>query len=374
MNIVTGNDAGNTLSGAGDDLIYGFDPNAPYASATIAATRVASGLSQPLYVTAAPGDTGRLFIVEKTGTIKILDLNSGQVLATPFLTVPVDTASERGLLGLAFDPDYATNGAFYVYATSTAGSPHNEVWRYHVSGNPNVAAAGRDLILDVGPSTNGNHNAGWLGFGPDGDLYIASGEVGVAANAQDKTNLLGKILRIDVDPVAPGYQIPADNPFVGEGGGVRDEILAYGLRNPWRASFDPATGKFFIGNVGGASFEEINLGQKGANYGWPNAEGVAQQSELRRSDLRLSARRRRLGHRRLCLSRRERWTERPVFLRRLRAEQGLHLAVRRLELGRDRPHVADRAQCRYGRFAGLVRRGCARQSLHRRHHAARCSA
>ena len=245
MNIVSGNDGANTLSGTnGDDLIYGFDPNAPYASATIAATRVASGLSQPLYVTAAPGDTSRLFIVEKGGTIKILDLNSGQVLATPFLTVPVDTASERGLLGLAFDPDYATNGAFYVYATSSAPSPHNEVWRYHVSGNPNVAAAGRDLILDVGPSTNGNHNAGWLAFGPDGDLYIASGEVGVAANAQDKTNLLGKILRIDVDPVAPGYQIPADNPFVGEGGGVRGEIWAYGLRNPWRDELRPRDRQF----------------------------------------------------------------------------------------------------------------------------------
>ncbi len=275
MNIVTGNDFANTLSGtAGSDLIYGFDPNLPYASATISATRVASGLNQPLYVTAAPGDTSRLFIVEKGGTIKILDLNTGTVLATPFLTVPVDTASERGLLGLVFDPDYATNGAFYVYATSAAPSPHNEVWRYHVSGNPNLAAAGRDLILDVGPSTNGNHNAGWLGFGPDGDLYIASGEVGVPANAQDKTNLLGKILRIDVDPVAPGYQIPADNPFVGEGGGVRAEIFAYGLRNPWRASFDSATGALYIGNVGESSFEEINLGLKGANYGWPNVEGT----------------------------------------------------------------------------------------------------
>jgi glucose/arabinose dehydrogenase len=276
MNVMTGNDAGNALSGtAGADLIYGYDPNAAYASATISATRVASGLSQPLYVTAAPGDTSRLFIVDKAGTIKILDLNSGQVLATPFLTVPVNTASERGLLGLAFDPDYATNGAFYVYASSSAPTPHNEVWRYHVSGDPNVAAAGRDLILDVGPATNGNHNAGWMGFGPDGDLYTASGETGVPANAQDKTNLLGKIVRIDVDPVAAGYQIPADNPFVGEGGGVRAEIFALGLRNPWRASFDSATGALFIGNVGETSFEEINLGQKGANYGWPNVEGTS---------------------------------------------------------------------------------------------------
>src|SRR5687768_10045354 len=270
MNIVTGNDAGTTLSGtAGGDLIYGFDPNAAHASATITATRVASGLDLPLYVTAAPGDTSRLFIVEKTGTIKILELNSGQVLATPFLTVPVDTASERGLLGLAFDPNYASNGLFYVYRTSPGAE--NEVLRYQVSGNPNVANGTGQLVLDVGPSTNGNHNAGWLGFGPDGFLYIASGEVGVAANAQDLTNQLGKILRIDVSS-GSGYTIPGDNPFVGDGGGVREEIFAYGLRNPWRDSFDSATGTFFIGDVGGAAFEEINLGQNGANYGWPLAE------------------------------------------------------------------------------------------------------
>src|ERR1041384_2212674 len=113
MNIVSGNDGANTLSGTGgDDLIYGYDPSAAYANAAISATRVASGLNQPLYVTAAPGDTSRRFIVEKGGTIKILDLNSGQVLAAPFLTVPVDSGGERGLLGLVFDPDYASNGFF----------------------------------------------------------------------------------------------------------------------------------------------------------------------------------------------------------------------------------------------------------------------
>jgi glucose/arabinose dehydrogenase len=273
MNIVTGSDAGTTLSGtAGNDLIYGFDPNAAYASATIAATRVASGLDQPLYATAAPGDTGRLFIVEKTGTIKILDLNAGQVLATPFLTVPVNTASERGLLGLAFDPNYASNGLFYVYRTSPGAE--NEVLRYQVSGDPNVANGIGQLVLDVGPSTNGNHNAGWLGFGPDGYLYVDSGEVGVAPNAQDLTNQLGKILRIDVSS-GTGYTIPADNPFVGDGGGVREEIFAYGLRNPWRSSFDRATDTLFIGDVGASSFEEINIGQSGANYGWPIAEGTS---------------------------------------------------------------------------------------------------
>jgi glucose/arabinose dehydrogenase len=273
MNIVTGNDAGTTLSGtAGGDLIYGFDPNAAYASATITATRVASGLDLPLYVTAAPGDTSRLFIVEKGGTIKILDLSSGQVLATPFLTVPVDTASERGLLGLAFDPNYASNGLFYVYRTSPG--LENEVLRYHVSGDPNVANGTGQLVLDVGPSTSAVHNAGWIGFGPDGHLYIDSGERGVAANAQDLTNQLGKILRIDVSS-GVGYTIPADNPFVGDGGGVREEIFAYGLRNPWRSSFDSATGTLFIGDVGSSQFEEINIGQSGGNYGWPLAEGTS---------------------------------------------------------------------------------------------------
>ena len=339
MNIVTGNDAGTTLSGtAGGDLIYGFDPNAAYASATIAATRVASGLDQPLYVTAAPGDTSRLFIVEKTGTIKILDLNTGQVLATPFLTVPVNTTSERGLLGLAFDPNYASNGLFYIYRTSPGAE--NEVLRYQVSGDPNVANGTGPLVLDVGPSTNGNHNAGWLGFGPDGYLYIDSGEVGVPANAQNLTNQLGKILRIDVSSGA-GYAIPADNPFVGDGGGTREEIFAYGLRNPWRSSFDSATGTFFIGDVGGSLFEEVNIGQSGANYGWPIAEGVSANPAFVNPIHTYPHGATRIDHRRLCVSRRNRRPERPIFLRRLRDRPAVHLAVRRVELDRDRPHRAD---------------------------------
>ena len=270
MNVIGGNDGANAISGTGGgDLIYGFDPNGAYASASITATRIATGLTAPLYAVAPPGDTSRLFIVEKGGLVKVLDLNSGQVLATPFITVPVDTASERGLLGMAFDPDYASNGRFYLYATTPGAQ--NVVYRGQVSGDPNLAAGGLTQILTVGPSTNGNHNAGWMGFGPDGYLYVASGEVGVAANAQDLSNMLGKMLRIDVD--GGSYTIPADNPFVGDGGGVREEIFAYGLRNPWRPSFDSATGQFFIADVGGSSFEEINLGASGANYGWPLAEG-----------------------------------------------------------------------------------------------------
>jgi glucose/arabinose dehydrogenase len=274
LNIISGNDASNTLTGgAGDDLIYGFDPNAGYASASIAATRVATGLSQPLFVTAAPGDTSRLFIVEKTGSIKILDLNTGQVLGTPFLSVPVDSAGERGLLGLAFDPDFATNGFFYIYRTVTTPSAHNEVDRYHVSTNPNVAdSATKQTILNLDNLSSATiHNGGWLGFGPDGDLYISTGENGNGANAQSLSTLLGKILRIDVDHGLP-YQVPSDNPFVGTAG-ARGEIFALGLRNPWRPSFDSASGTFFVADVGENTIEEVNLGQKGANYGWPSAEG-----------------------------------------------------------------------------------------------------
>ena len=308
--------------GAGDDLIYGFDPNAAYASANIAATRVASGLNQPLFVAAPPGDTGRLFIVEKTGAIKILDLNTGSVLGTPFLSVPVDFAGERGLLGLAFDPNYASNGFFYIYRTVTTPATHNVVERYQVSGNPNVAnAASRQTVINLDNlSSATNHNAGWIGFGPDGDLYIATGDNANGANAQTLSNLLGKILRIDVEDGLP-YQIPSDNPFVGTPG-ARPEIFAYGLRNPWRASFDSASGALFIGDVGENTIEEINLGQKGANYGWPNCRRTELEPGLRQSDRVLQSQRRQFDHRRLRLPRRKRRAERTVFLRRFRARHG----------------------------------------------------
>jgi glucose/arabinose dehydrogenase len=272
LNIISGNDSANTLAGsAGDDLIYGFNPNAAYASATIAATRVASGLNQPLYVTAPPGDTSRLFIVEKTGAIKVLDLATGSVLGTPFLTVAVNTENERGLLGMAFDPDYANNGFFYIYRTTPTAN--NVVERYQVSSNPDVAnAASGQTVLNLGNGTSAaNHNGGWIGFGPDNDLYIAVGDNANGANAQTLSNLLGKILRIDVEGGLP-YEIPSDNPFVGTPG-ARPEIWALGLRNPWRASFDSASGTLFLTDVGEQAIEEVNLGQKGANYGWPISEG-----------------------------------------------------------------------------------------------------
>jgi Ca2+-binding RTX toxin-like protein len=280
-NLIVGNDGSNTLQGTtGTDVIYGYDPNGPQSNASsILATRVASGLSQPLFAAAPPGDTGCLFLVEKTGQIKILDLVTGQVQATPFLDVSsqILTNGERGLLGLAFDPDYANNGFFYVYLINTNADA--EVRRYHVSSNPNVAdAASLTPIITIDQTTATNHKAGWIGFGPDSYLYIASGDGAAANNAQDLSSLLGKILRIDVHgdgfPADPthNYAIPADNPFVTTAGAA-GEIFALGLRNPWRDSFDRALGDFYIADVGANTWEEVNLGQSGANYGWPVFEG-----------------------------------------------------------------------------------------------------
>src|SRR6266446_2818845 len=233
---------------AGPDLIPGYDPNGPNGlSGAILATRVATFFTQPVFVCAPPGDTSRLFVVERTGAIKIIDLTSGQVLATPFLDVSsqVATDGERGLLGLAFDPNFASNGFFYVNL-SNKNNGNTEIRRYHVDpSNPNVTdATPATTILSINQSEFNNHKGGWLGFGPDGDLYISVGDGGGGGNplhtGQNIDSPLGKILRIDVDsPSDPGlnYHIPSDNPFVGVAG-ADPEIFAYGLRNPWRASFD----------------------------------------------------------------------------------------------------------------------------------------
>ena len=287
-NLIVGNDGSNTLQGtAGTDVIYGYDPNGSQSDASsIAATRVASGLTQPVFAGAAPGDTGRLFVVEKTGLIKILDLGTGQVLATPFLDVSSQILSdgERGLLGLAFDPNYTSNGLFYIYLINSSGN--TEIRSYHVSANPNVAdVASATPIITVAQAPANNHKAGWIGFGPDGYLYAALGDGGgggdtfhTGQNIVD--DLLGNILRLDVHSDAfPGdasknYANPADNPFAGPTPGL-DEIFAFGLRNPWRDSFDRALGTFYIADVGQDQWEEIDIGQNGANYGWNTFEGPA---------------------------------------------------------------------------------------------------
>ncbi|HEX5031705.1 MAG TPA: PQQ-dependent sugar dehydrogenase [Candidatus Eisenbacteria bacterium] len=242
--------------------------------------RVASGLSTPLYVTAPPGDTARVFVVERRGSdargrIKIV--RNGAVLPTPFLTTGVlSSSNEQGLLGLAFAPDYAQTGRFYVDYTDAAGN--TQIVRYQVSGDPNVANPNGTVILSI-VQPYANHNGGWIGFGPDGYLYIAMGDGGDEGDpgdrAQDLNSLLGKILRIDVS--GSGYTIPPGNPYAGATAGL-DEIWCFGLRNPWRDSFDRQTHDFIIADVGQGSREEVDFlpagTGAGANLGWRCLEGT----------------------------------------------------------------------------------------------------
>lgn len=267
--------------------------------------RVASGLTRPVFVTAPPGDYKRLFIIEQRNSggvanqarIKILDLTVDPpvVLATPFLTITgVSTASEQGLLGLAFHPDYWTNGHFYV--ALTAGG-QNVLRRYTVTSDPNVAdpASVQPVWSFADPFSN--HNGGWIAFGPDGYLYWANGDGGSGCDpggrAQDITDQpLGKMHRLDVNgddftDINRNYAIPPSNPFVGIDGD--DEIWAFGLRNPWRDSFDRLTGDLWIGDVGQdaltaaqeeISFQPASAGEPGdvgyyggRNYGWKCREG-----------------------------------------------------------------------------------------------------
>ena len=268
------------------------------AAVPLATVRVASGLIRPVFVTAPPNDTDRLFIVEKHGVIKILNLTTGQLNPAPFLNIDAlvgggtSNFSERGLLGLAFHPDYPTMPFFYVNYTDNSND--TVVARYTIS-TPDTADAGSGaLILKIfQPQTN--HNGGWVAFGPnDGFLYVATGDGGGFAgdddtghtagtgNAQDITNnLLGKILRIDIDfdafPADPNknYAVPPTNPLIGTGD---PEIWAYGLRNPWRPSFDRSTGDLYIADVGQQLWEEINVQRStstgGENYGWRCREGA----------------------------------------------------------------------------------------------------
>ena len=248
----------------------------PVSGTAITATRVASGLSKPLYVTAPPLDTTRVFIVEQTGRIKIL--TGGSIRSTPFLdlTAKVSCCGERGLLGLAFHPRYASTGRFFVDYTDTAGN--TVVAEYRVSADPNVATTTETVLLRITQPFS-NHNGGHLAFGPDGYLYIASGDGGSGGdpqgNGQNLSTRLGKILRIDVDSASP-YAIPPTNPFAGATPGD-DAIWAYGVRNPWRNSFDRLTGDLYIADVGQNAYEEINYqpvsSSGGTNYGWNIVEG-----------------------------------------------------------------------------------------------------
>ncbi len=241
---------------------------------------VVSGLAKPVLVTHAGDGSGRLFIVEKGGTIRIFQ--GGSLLPTPFLdiTARVASAGERGLLSMAFPPDYANKDYFYVFYTNLAGTL--TVSRFSLTIDPTAADdTSEQIILSVPHSANANHNGGHIAFSPvDGYLYFSSGDGGGAGdpsnNGQNKNTLLGKILRIDVETGNPAtYTVPATNPFVGVAG--LDEIWAYGLRNPWRFSFDRLTGDLYIGDVGQGAWEEVDFQSAGfaggANYGWRIWEG-----------------------------------------------------------------------------------------------------
>jgi glucose/arabinose dehydrogenase len=230
-----------------------------------------------------PGDDSNLlFVVEQRGVISVFENDSSASGKSTFLNIQnrvEDNGNEEGLLGLAFHPDYENNGYFYV--NYTASNPDRTVIsRFQVSGdNPQQADAGSELEILTFSQPYSNHNGGQVSFGPDGYLYIAVGDGGSGGdpqeNGQDRTTLLGTILRIDVDSQEDdnNYAIPPDNPFAGNSEGFREEIYAYGLRNAWRFSFDPENGRLWTGDVGQNAYEEIDIIENGGNYGWDVMEG-----------------------------------------------------------------------------------------------------
>lgn len=265
-------------SGSGASACSGDGPVGPPAGTGARLQEVVTGLSVPLYLTAPAGDA-RLFIVEKTGGIRIV--KDGALLPDPFLdlSAQVSSGSEQGLLGLAFDPEYATNGRFVVHYTDPAGN--TALSRFQVSADPDRADPASEQLILTAAQPASNHNGGQVAFGPDGFLYLGLGDGGSSGDpegrGQDPSDLLGSILRVDLRAGDP-YTVPADNPFAGNPN-ARPEVWSYGLRNPWRFSFDRATGDLYIADVGETQVEEIDVSTpadgagRGVNYGWSIMEG-----------------------------------------------------------------------------------------------------
>lgn len=260
----------------------------PAGNITLARQLIIQGLNAPLFVTAPPGDMNRLFVVEQGGLIRIVNRTTNQLIGTFLdITGPVLAGGEQGLLGLAFDPNYATNRRFYVsYTRDPDGA--SVIARYLVSpNNPDVALPTEDRIILTVSQPFANHNGGMIAFGSDGFLYVALGDGGSGNDpgnrSQNVAELLGKLLRIDVSDGAPGqpaYLIPPNNPCTGQPN-AREEIWSIGLRNPWRFSFDRTTGDLYIGDVGQNAIEEVSVstvgsgGGRGTNFGWRVKEGTS---------------------------------------------------------------------------------------------------
>jgi glucose/arabinose dehydrogenase len=265
-------------SGSGPGPLPPSPPPSPALGARL--REIANGLNSPLYLTSPPGDLTRQFVVEKVGRVRII--KDDGLVPTPFLdlTARVSNGSEQGLLGLAFHPQYASNGRFVVNYTTQAGDTRVAVYR--VSSDPDRADPASEQVILAVDQPFANHNGGMLAFGPDGHLYIGLGDGGSGGDpqnhAQNRNSLLGKILRVAVSG-SGAVSIPADNPFAGQSG-ARPEIWSYGLRNPWRFSFDRLTGDLYIGDVGQNAREEIDVSTdvdefgRGRNYGWNIMEGT----------------------------------------------------------------------------------------------------
>ena len=231
-----------------------------------------TGLANPTAMEIAPD--GRIFVCQQGGSLRVI--KNGVLLPTPFVTLNVDPNGERGLLGIAFDPNFASNGFLYLYYTVATTPRHNRVSRFTANGDV-VVSGSETVILELENLTSAtNHNGGAIHFGPDGKLYVAVGENATASNAQTLANRLGKVLRINSDG-----SIPTDNPFFNTATGDNRSIWAFGLRNPFTFAFQPGTGRLFINDVGQDTWEEINDGIAGSNYGWNQSEGPTSNPAFR---------------------------------------------------------------------------------------------